>query len=171
MSKGLFPTFLAESAYDIDYASLYEKGYRFLLFDIDYTLVPYCAPAEKRTITLFSKLRELGFSCGFVSNNHLPRVRAFNEKFGFKYVVDARKPLKKGFIKAMEKLGGTSDTTLAIGDQIFTDVLGANVAGIDNVLVGRVVPAGELQLKLKSILEKLILFTYKKINSGKEIYV
>ena len=162
MGKGLFPDYTAKNAYTVDYLKLYEMGYRGLIFDIDYTLVPYNAPADERALKLFEFLKETGFKCAFVSNNHTERVAGFNEKIGAAFVTDAMKPLKGGFEKAIRILGPEKNRMIAIGDQIFTDVWGANNAGIDSILTGRVVKAAELQLKLKAILEKLILFIYKR---------
>ena len=169
MPGGLFPTYLSSGAYDIDYDKLYDMGYRGIIFDIDYTLVPYNAMAEERTRELFKKLREKGFRCAFLSNNHEDRVRGFNKDIGIEYMVDAYKPLKKGFVRIIDVLGTEKKRTIAIGDQIFTDVWGANNAGIDNICVGRVVPPGELQLKLKAVFEKPVLCLFKKSKKYKEI--
>ena len=169
MYRGLFPTYLSSGAYDIDYDKLYDMGYRGIIFDIDYTLVPYNAMADERAEALFKKLKKKGFKCAFLSNNHEPRVSGFNKNIGIDYLVDAHKPLKKGFTKIVDILGTGKERTVAVGDQIFTDVWGANNAGIDNICVGRVVPAGELQLKLKAIAEKLIFYIYRKSKDYKEI--
>ena len=65
---GLLPDLEAGTVYEIDYAALFGRGIRNLLFDIDYTLVPYNAPADERTEALMRRLREMGFSLCFVSS-------------------------------------------------------------------------------------------------------
>ena len=63
--------------------------------------------------------------------------------------------------KAMEIMGTTKENTLFVGDQIFTDVMGGNLAGIRTILVKPIHPKEEIQIVLKRIPEKLILFFYK----------
>ena len=52
-------------------------------------------------------------------------------------------------------------STVFIGDQIFTDILGANLAGIRSVLVKPINPKEEIQIVLKRYPEKLVLFFYR----------
>ena len=75
-----FPDRYIASTYVIDFEKLYEKGVRGLIFDIDNTLVPHGAPADKRAVELFARLKKIGFRCCLISNNQEPRVKMFNEK-------------------------------------------------------------------------------------------
>ena len=77
MFERFFPDEYLDSAYAVDYEKLYQQGYRGVLFDIDNTLVPHGAPADKRARELFQKLKKLGFSCCLVSNNKKKRVEPF----------------------------------------------------------------------------------------------
>ena len=52
--------------------------------------------------------------------------------------------------------------TIFIGDQIFTDIYGANRAGIRTILVKPIHPKEEIQIVLKRYLEKIVLFFYKR---------
>ena len=61
MLHQFYPDHEADSAYGIDYKTLYEKGYRGIIFDIDNTLVPHGAPATPQAIEFFGRLRELDF--------------------------------------------------------------------------------------------------------------
>ena len=61
MLQMLYPDEYLDSTYTIDFKKLYKDGYRGILFDIDNTLVPHGAPADKRAVALFKKLREIGF--------------------------------------------------------------------------------------------------------------
>ena len=157
----LYPREYINSTYEIDFDKLYKQGYRGIIFDIDNTLVPHGAPADERAISLFTHLKEIGFSCMLLSNNKEPRVKMFNDAVDVDYIYKAGKPRPSGYKKAMHRLGTTTDNTLFVGDQIFTDIVGANLAGIRTILVKPIHPKEEIQIVLKRFLEKPILAFYK----------
>lgn len=157
----LFPDYYYKSAYMVPYEKLYEKGIRGVIFDIDNTLVCHGAPADERSLALLKRLKEIGFSVCFLSNNKEPRVKSFNEKVGAVYIFKAGKPKKEGYIKACEKMGTNVANTVFVGDQIFTDICGANAAHIKNFLVRQIGPKEEIQIVLKRILEKPILAAFR----------
>lgn len=156
-----FPGEYLDSTYVIDFDKLYEKGYRGVIFDVDNTLVPHGEPADERAKALFAHLKELGYGCMLLSNNKEPRVKMFNDEVHVNYIYLANKPLPGNYKKAMEILGTTKENTLFVGDQIFTDVMGANIVGIRTILVKPIHPKEEIQIVLKRIPEKLVLFFYK----------
>lgn len=156
-----FPGEYLDSTYVIDFDKLYQDGYRAVIFDVDNTLVPHGEPADERAKELFSHLKELGYSCMLLSNNKEPRVKMFNDVVQVNYIFKANKPMPANYRKAMEIMGTTTENTLFVGDQIFTDVMGANIAGIRTILVKPIHPKEEIQIVLKRIPEKLILFFYK----------
>lgn len=124
-----------DSTYVIDFDRLYEEGYRGIIFDIDNTLVPHGAPADERACALFAHLKELGFQCMLLSNNKEPRVKLFNDAVHVSYIYKAGKPKPGNYRRAMQEMGTDATNTIFIGDQIFTDVYGANLAGIRTILV------------------------------------
>ena len=75
MFKRFYPDIYIDSAYDIDYEGLYNKGYRGVIFDIDNTLVEHGAPVTKKCSDLFDSLRAIGFDTCIISNNKEPRVK------------------------------------------------------------------------------------------------
>lgn len=162
MFKKLYPTEYLDSSYSIDYEQLYRSGIRGLIYDIDNTLVEHGMPATERAIKLFEQLRSIGFDTCLISNNKEPRVKPFADAVGSKYVYDAHKPSRKNYIRAMELMGTDTGNTYFIGDQIFTDVYGANRAGIPSILVKPIHPKEEIQIVLKRKLEKIVLFCYKR---------
>ena len=162
MFKKLYPTKYLDSSYSIDYEQLYRSGIRGLIYDIDNTLVEHGMPATERAIKLFEQLRSIGFDTCLISNNKEPRVKPFADAVGSKYVYDAHKPSRKNYIKAMELMGTDTGNTYFIGDQIFTDVYGANRTGIPSILVKPIHPKEEIQIVLKRKLEKIVLFFYKR---------
>lgn len=162
MKHILYPDEYLPSAYQIDYEKLYREGCRGLIFDIDNTLVPHGAPADKRAVSLFVRLKEIGFACVLLSNNKEPRVKRFSDRTGTLYIFKAGKPGRKGYQRAMELMHTNCKNTVFIGDQIFTDVAGANLAGIHSILVEPIHPKEEIQIVLKRYLEKIVLFFYRR---------
>lgn len=167
MLERFYPDVYLESAYDIDYEALYGQGYRGIIFDIDNTLVPHGAPADERSIALFERLRHIGYESMLLSNNKEPRVKSFNDKVGSRYIYKANKPFPENYKKAMERMKTTPETTLFVGDQLFTDVWGAKKAGIKTYLVKPIHPKEEIQIVLKRILERVVLFFYQRKCKGK----
>lgn len=161
MCSFLYPGEYLDSTYEIDFDYLYDCGYRGLIFDIDNTLVPHGAPADERAVLLFRHLKELGFSCMLLSNNQEMRVKTFNDAVSVNYIFKAGKPKTSGYRRAMEILGTNQSNTIFVGDQIFTDICGANLAGIRTILVKPIHPKEEIQIILKRIPEKLILLCYR----------
>ena len=159
-----FPGEYLDSTYVIDFDKLYKDGYRAVIFDVDNTLVPHGEPADERAKALLAHLKELGYSCMLLSNNKEPRVKMFNDAVQVNYMFKANKPLPGNYKKAMQIMGSTKENTLFVGDQIFTDVMGANIAGIRTVLVKPIHPKEEIQIVLKRRLEWIVLWFYKKQN-------
>ena len=169
MLQCFYPSCRVESAYEIDYEGLYELGVRGLIFDIDNTLVPHGAPADERAEKLFERLKAIGFQACFLSNNQEERVAGFNKNIQAHYIYNAHKPSVKNYKKAMELMHTGTESTVFIGDQLFTDVYGANRAGIRTILVNPIHPKEEIQIVLKRYLEKIVLFFYdRKIKKQKE---
>lgn len=162
MLEKFYPDVYLNSAYSIDFDQYYESGYRGIIFDIDNTLVPHGAPADERSIALIRKLKDMGFSVLFLSNNKEPRVKMFNDAVNARYIFKGGKPGKKGYLRAMEMLGTDSASTLFVGDQLFTDVWGARKTGIFSILVKPIDKKEEIQIVLKRYLEKLVLASYRR---------
>ena len=162
MLQAFYPKEYLDSVYGIDFEGFYRKGYRGIIFDIDNTLVPHGAPADERAKELFGRLKGLGFSCCLLSNNQRPRVEMFNEEIRVHFIENAHKPSVKNYRRAMELMHTDLKSTLFVGDQLFTDVYGANRAGIYSVLVKPIHPKEEIQIVLKRYLERVVLYFYKR---------
>lgn len=162
MGKFLYADEYYDSTYSINFKKYYDRGYRAVIFDVDNTLVEHDAPADERATKLIKKLMKLGFEVCFVSNNDEQRVADFNKDLGAHYIFKAGKPLAKGYNSAMEKMGTDKDNTMFVGDQLFTDIWGANNAGIYSILVQPIAKHEEIQIILKRIPEKIILFFYTR---------
>lgn len=169
MLQMMYPDEYLESTYHIDFEELYRKGYRGILFDVDNTLVPHGAPADQRAIELFKQLREIGFQTCLISNNKEPRVKNFCEQVQSQYIFKAGKPLPKGYLEGIRKMGTNQKNTLFVGDQIFTDVLGAKRAQLYTIMVKPIHPKEEIQIVLKRYLEKIVLFFYFRYQKKKRV--
>lgn len=162
MLENFYPKEYLDSAYEIPYEEFYKKGVRGVIFDIDNTLVPHGAPADERAIELFARLRKAGFHTCLMSNNKKPRVASFAAQVGSEYLYKAGKPGLAGYRKAMQKMGTAKRSTLFVGDQLFTDVYGANRAGIYAILVKPIHPKEEIQIVIKRRLEWIVLWFYAR---------
>ena len=104
----------------------------------------------------------MGFKTCIVSNNKLPRVKAYADAVGSDFVEDAGKPGTSGYNKAISKMGLDKEKVISVGDQLLTDILGANNSGIYSVLVGPVGPEKYFHIKLKRVIEKPFLYYYHR---------
>lgn len=162
MFKKFYPNARAKSTYQIDFDKLLKKGYKGVMFDIDNTLVMHGAPATKEAIAFFDELKKKGFDTCLISNNKIGRVESFAKEVNSKFIYDAHKPSTKNYIKAMEIMGTDTSNTVFVGDQLFTDVYGANRTGIKTILVEPINPKEEIQIVLKRYLEKIVMYFYKE---------
>ena len=160
--RKFYPDLRKNSIYEIDFNGLYKKGIRGLIFDIDNTLVPHGADADERIEKLFGELKKMGFKTFLLSNNKLERVKRFNTNIRSLYIYRAGKPNTINYIKAMRMMGTKKETTVFIGDQLFTDIWGAKKAGITSILLNPIDKKEEIQIVLKRYLEKIVLNTYEK---------
>ena len=162
MFRTFYPKEYVDSTYVIDFDSFAKKGYKGVIFDIDNTLVPHGAPADENAINLFKRLETIGYRVMLLSNNKEPRVKMFADAVGAEYIFKAGKPGIAGYQKAMEKMGTDTESTIFVGDQLFTDIWGAKRAGIETYLVSPIHPKEEIQIVLKRYLEKIVLYFYHK---------
>ncbi|MGN0165601.1 MAG: HAD-IIIA family hydrolase [Lachnospiraceae bacterium] len=181
MFNSLYPGTRAVSSYDFDFSGKYLCGYRGIIFDIDNTLVEHGADADARAVELIRSLVDMGYKICFLSNNKEPRVQRFCDGLsrggvdmhGVFHISKAGKPSVKNYNRAMELMGTLKENTLFVGDQLFTDVWGANKAGISTVLVDRIDDKEEIQIVLKRYLEKAVLACYsagrQRKRSGKAV--
>ena len=153
MRELFFPDRWAKSAYEIDYRGLYREGIRGLIFDIDNTLVDPNAPADERAKHLFAQLRKMGFRTVILSNNTGKRAGTFAREVGSPVVTKAMKPLPQKYRESMRVMGTDEKTTAFIGDQIYTDIWGANNAGVLSILTDPLTQREEFWIRWKRRLE------------------
>ena len=137
--RGVYP-----SVTQIRPEALAARGIRLVLADLDNTLAPYHVEEPAPEIIQWKdELEARGIRLFLLSNSRKPgRAQRFAEKLGIPYQGHSGKPKKAGYLRAMERMGCTGPETVMVGDQIFTDTLGANNAGVVPLLVEPIRLAG-----------------------------
>ncbi len=128
---------VCRSIYEIDGAHLAASGIRLLIADLDNTLVPYYIVLPTEPVRAWAAgLKAHGIELFILSNSRSAhRAERFCSALGVPFLSHAGKPRKKGFLQAMEQMGAKPEETIMVGDQFFTDGLGAKCAGLPVILV------------------------------------
>ena len=137
--RGVYP-----SATDISPEALAQRGIRLVLADLDNTLVAYRVTEPPAELAAWKEaLEKAGIRLFLLSNSRKPgRAQNFAEKLDIPFQGHSGKPKRAGYLRAMERMGAKPEETVMVGDQIFTDTLGANNAGVTPLLVEPVRLAG-----------------------------
>ncbi|MBQ5318017.1 MAG: YqeG family HAD IIIA-type phosphatase [Oscillospiraceae bacterium] len=130
------PTYALKSVLEITPEALKQRDIKALVLDLDNTLTTHDNPAPAEgVLDWIADMQRAGIKLLIVSNNTAERVTPFAEMLGLHFVPNGAKPLPKGFKRAIAELGISKKQVCAVGDQIFTDILGANMAGIRSIFV------------------------------------
>lgn len=136
--KKFIPNEFHKSVYEIDFEKLYKQGKRLILSDLDNTLISYdeYVPTEEN-LKLLKELELLGFEVILLSNNIPSRINKYCKDLSIKGYANARKPLNIGMKKAYKNASRkyTKDEVIVIGDQLMTDIWGANRFKTYSILV------------------------------------
>ena len=131
-----YPTIYRRRITDVTAEDLLRLGVKGILLDVDNTLTTHDAPDLALEVKEWlDTMRKAGILMLIVSNNQEERVAPFADKIGLPYYAHACKPWPGGYTKAAERIGLPKKQCIAIGDQIFTDILGANASGIPSILL------------------------------------
>lgn len=159
----LYPKIYLNNVKEITYELLQENNIKGLILDVDNTLIDYyknmpegveqwCKDLQKRNIKF----------CIASNSNKREKIKGVSEKLGIPYVFFAKKPLKMGLNKAKNIMGLKSEEVAVVGDQIFTDVLGANRCKMFSILVEPIKEKDILITIIKRAIENFIKSKYKK---------
>ncbi len=131
------PKYLLKTYSDITPEWLRQRGLSAVIADLDDTLARYGDKAPpQRAADWINSLKEANIPVGIASNNSVfSRVKTHAEALGIPYVCPARKPGPDGLLRLAAALGAEPSSTAVVGDQIFTDTLGAIRAGMVSVRV------------------------------------
>lgn len=163
MSLSLLPKVLAEELTDITLELLHSLGIRLLMLDFDNTIVPYTTdvPTEKMAAWL-DAMNGSDVQVCIVSNSRRDRVPRFCAERNLDCITRARKPFSKGIRECLAKYAIPASQAALVGDQIYTDTLGANCAGVTSILV-RAINNHNFWLKARHVLEvPFIAMAYKR---------
>lgn len=155
----LFPTLYRRRITDVTAEDLERLGAVGLLLDVDNTLTTHDSPEIAEGVRAWlNRRREDGLRLIVVSNNEPERVAPFAAALSLPFQARAAKPLARGYRAAARQLGLPLNRCAVIGDQLFTDILGANLAGISSVLLEPILPETEQKfIVFKRRLEALLL--------------
>lgn len=142
-----FPTVYRRRITDVTVEDLQCLGASCVLLDVDNTLTTHDAPELDARVSAWLDEMRQQFTLVIVSNNSAERVAPFAAKIGLPFHAVARKPLPGGFWEAGAEHRMAAEECVVIGDQIFTDILGANLAGMKSILLEPI----ELETKQKFI--------------------
>lgn len=161
MLKFLYPKEYLPSVFQLTGEKLKALGKDTLIFDIDNTLVPYWIKTPTDELkAYFNSLRESGIKFAVLSNSKEVRSKTFCEEMNIPYYYRAKKPATEGMKKLLKKIGSEAESSVIVGDQIFTDVWCGNKCGVYSVLVKQVSPKDELITAPKRPFEKIVLYFY-----------
>ncbi|MCP3030387.1 YqeG family HAD IIIA-type phosphatase [Halobacillus sp. A1] len=163
MLKNFLPNEHVDSVYDINPLVLKDKGIKGVITDLDNTLVAWDKPdATEEIVEWFQLMNRHGIQVIIASNNNENRVKLFSEPLDTTFIHSARKPLSKAFKKAQKEMNVKKDELVVVGDQIMTDVLGGNLAGIHTILVVPIVETDGFITKFNRKIERRILKWMKR---------
>ena len=158
MSFSLLPKLIVPALTDITPQLLRWRGIRLLMLDFDNTIVPYTTdiPTEPMAAWI-ENMKKTEITVCVVSNSKRDRVRIFCNKYGIPCITHAKKPSAKGIGECLELFQIPPEEAALVGDQIYTDVLGANNAGVMSVLV-KAIDNHNIWLKLRRVAEMPFIF-------------
>lgn len=157
----VYPDLYLNSVIDINATLLKKNKLEALILDVDNTLIDYYKNLIDGAEDWCENLKSEGIKCIILSNsNKKEKVETVAKKLGIKYIMFAKKPLKSGFKRALEKLEMKPEQVAVVGDQIFTDVIGAKRMKMFSILVKQVGEKDIFITKVKRPIENAIIKNY-----------
>ena len=168
--KNLCPNLFVDKVQQINLVDLRAQGYDTMLIDLDNTLVSWRGRSINPEVALWLReAAEYGFKLCIVSNCIIgKRVHHFEELLGIPTVSKAVKPRRRKLLEAIRMLNGRPETTVVIGDQVFTDIWGGNRIGAFTILVTPVDRREYMTTVLQRAAEKILLFRFRRRGMLKE---
>ena len=162
MSFSFLPAIQTDALTDLTPEILRGRNIRLLMMDFDNTIVPYtCNVPTGKMADWIRNMQESDVLLCVVSNSRNNRVKIFCEKYDLPCITRAKKPGTRGIRECLEQFEIPADEAALVGDQIFTDTLGANCAGVTPILV-RAIDNHNIWLKLRHVAEMPFIFVSRK---------
>ena len=163
MSALLIPDFMFDAFSDVDPEFLKKQKITALLCDIDNTLSPYEDAVPSDAVRGWVReMQAAGISLALISNNTPERVETYNAPLGLVAYADAKKPSKKRYLDAIERLGVDRKSCAVLGDQLLTDAWSAKRLGIPSVIVKPIRDKKTLFFRFKRALEVPFIKAYQR---------
>ena len=144
-----------KSVHDIDSEQLKKRGIKGILFDIDNTLEPYHTATPGQAVQeLLARLEAEGFKVGIISNAKMERALEFCEDCTPFWIAKAGKPLARGYRQLAAMMELEPHELAAVGDQLYTDILGGNRFGCYTIFVTPLPGREPPFVRFKRLLEK-----------------
>lgn len=165
----IYPKIYLENAIEITEELLIKNDIKGIILDVDNTLIYYNKELLQGVEKWCENLKERGVKFCIVSNsNNKEKVKHVAGKLEVPYISFGMKPLKRGLKQAQKILQLEAKNIAVVGDQIFTDVIGANRMGMFSILVKPLETKDILITRIKRPLEEAILKKYVKMEGEKE---
>lgn len=160
------PDYYVSNYQNIDLNKLKKLGIKLLCCDIDNTLVAFNDPHSNDKVKAFvKKCEKAGIKVALLSNAAPHRAKRFSKDLGVEKVYSLSfKPLQRNFKKVMEHYHVTPKETALVGDQLFTDMLGAHIAGVYKILTAPIVQDDKWDTRINRFFEKFIYNHYERKN-------
>lgn len=151
------PDYYVESYRALDLERLKRHGIRVLVCDIDNTLAAHDEPLpDTQAIAFVRRVRDAGIQVVFISNNKRERVERFAGAVDAKCYPFARKPLKQTYRKMLRELHYAPHQVAVLGDQLLTDMLGANRMHFYTILTKPLVSRDLNCTKVNRVFEQMV---------------
>ena len=158
-----YPNIYLDSVKEITIDFLNKNNIKALILDVDNTILDFDKNIPDGVEKWCENLKEQGIKFCILSNsNKKEKVKMVAEKLKLPYFYLGTKPFKRGFKKAIKLLEEKEENIAAVGDQIFTDVIGANRCKLFSILVKPIAEKDLLVTKIKRPLENIIINKYLK---------
>ena len=154
-----YPTVRKHRITDITADDLRALGVRGLLLDVDNTLTRYKSQELDPAVAAWlQRMQQQGIALTVVSNGVPRRVRPFAQKIGLRCIAFACKPSPVGYLRGARRLGLPRRQCAIVGDQMFTDVVGANLCGMRSIMLDPIeLEQGKPTIQLKRKCERWML--------------
>lgn len=163
----LKPNIYQKDIFSINYIKLQKKNIKNIIFDIDNTIASNQEKKpNKKVINLIKELKKLNFNIFILTNALKPRATRFSKELNVKTYYFAMKPISKNYLKLIKENNIKPEETAAIGDQIYTDIKGANKLGIFSILVDPIDNKEFITTKLNRIKENKLISKTNIVKRG-----
>ena len=153
MPFSFLPRMIFPHLTDVTAEALRARGISFLMLDFDNTIVPYTTSEPTAQMAAWIRTMQAAeIRLCIVSNSKKPRVVTFCKMYGLDCVTHAKKPFQKGISECLARFHLRPETAALVGDQIYTDVLGANCAQLTSILISAI-DNHTIWLKLRHVCE------------------